>query len=85
MTDAEKFYSILTDCKNPLHWLFRNNADFLNLAKYLTDAGVTAQSWIPVTERLPETGESVLVYRGPDTLMNVDYRLGPGLCAVYAF
>lgn len=34
------------------------------VADYLLDNGVTIQRWIPVTERLPEQGQEVIVYDG---------------------
>lgn len=34
------------------------------VADYLLDNGVTIRQWIPVTERLPERGQEVIVYDG---------------------
>ena len=34
------------------------------MADYLLSNGVTFQKWIPVTERLPEHGQEVIVYSG---------------------
>lgn len=36
----------------------------LALADHLIAHGVTVQEWIPVTERLPEQGQEVIVYSG---------------------
>lgn len=33
------------------------------LAEYLISAGLTVQTWIPVTERLPNAHDSCIVYR----------------------
>ena len=35
------------------------------LADYLVKNGVTVQEWIPVTDRLPEIGRSVIAYNAP--------------------
>ena len=38
--------------------------EIANIADHLLANGVTVQRWIPVTERLPEDGEIVLIYDG---------------------
>lgn len=46
-------YWLLEDSNNPLHFLFRENADFKKLAEYLHSCGVSRSrprsgEWIPV-------------------------------------
>lgn len=42
------------------------------VADYLLDSGVTVQEWIPVDDRLPESFESVLVFR--DGKVTIDHH-----------
>lgn len=43
------------------------------VADHLIANGVTIQRWIPVTERLPEPFEAVLVYDSSDKYVSVAY------------
>lgn len=43
-----------SECDEDLEWM----------ADHLIANGVTIQKWIPVTERLPECGQEVIVYSG---------------------
>lgn len=54
----EKLIKVLTDDNCPMLYMQGEVAD---LADYLIASGVTVQKWIPVTERLPETEDLVLV------------------------
>lgn len=57
MTDRERLLQILNVPIYP-----HENVDPLEaVADYLLDNGVTFQKWIPVTERLPENDEVVLI------------------------
>lgn len=49
-------------CKTPIGHCDRCGLD--RLADHLLANGVTIQKWIPVTERLPETGKRIIVCRG---------------------
>lgn len=51
----EKLIAIIDDCRTYV-------AKKEELADHLIDNGVTVQKWIPVTERLPEVGEVVLIF-----------------------
>lgn len=63
MDVREKIVELLQDANNPVWKWFPNNMAMLQLADYLIENGVTVQEWIPVTERLPEDGQSVLTYK----------------------
>lgn len=57
-----ELYFILTDEKNPLHFLFRSNKDFLVLSEYLDSCGVSKSRpddgvWIPVYDPAALFGE----------------------------
>lgn len=57
-------YYLLIDGSNPLHFLFRSNSDFNELAKYLHSCGVQAPKfgeWIPVHD--PFNTEIIMFYR----------------------
>ena len=58
MDVREKLVELLTEfygC-DPMYY----DVDALAIAQHLITHGVTVQEWIPVTERLPESGEWVL-------------------------
>ena len=61
MDVREKLFTLFQDCNNPSWKWFPNNAEMLKLIDYLIAHGVTVQEWIPVTERLPNHWEDVLV------------------------
>ena len=65
MDVREKLVEILQDEKNPVWRWFPNNASMMQLADYLVANGVTVQEWIPVKDRLPEIGRSVIAYNAP--------------------
>ena len=54
----------------------RLDYSFEDVADHLIRNGVTVQEWIPVTERLPNPFESVLVFR--DGKISIDYNEGNG-------
>lgn len=69
--DLMDLYHALEDCNNPLHFLFRNNADFLVMASYLNQCGFSRSRnqtgvWIPVInlhECVDRPGDLVLYYK----------------------
>ena len=62
MDIKEKLIELIIDAK-------RTNPEKCSFTEYLADYliahGVTAQEWIPVTERLPVIGRSVIAYNAP--------------------
>ena len=58
MTDREKLIEILRVLIFPHELVDPTEA----LADYMLDNGVVVQQWIPVTERLPEIQQKILVY-----------------------
>jgi hypothetical protein len=69
MTDREKLLSLIGEMQD--HGLYYGEHGFgiqvenERLADHLIQSGVMGQRWIPVTERLPEEGRSVIVYNAP--------------------
>ena len=66
MNDREKLIELLDNFNYELSDYIGNNKfividNHTELADHLIANGVTVQRWIPVTERLPEDGEIVLV------------------------
>ena len=64
MDVREKLFTLFQDCNNPSWKWFPNNAEMLKLIDYLIAHGVTVQEWISVKDRLPEDGETVLIWSG---------------------
>ena len=59
----EKLVEILDEIHHkPLGKTYRERLE--TIADHLIAGGVTIQRWIPVTERLPEQGQEVIVYSG---------------------
>lgn len=64
-------YFALGDAKNPLHFLFRSNSDFLVMASYLNSCGFSRSKnqtgvWIPVIDPhdyVDHPGDLVLYYK----------------------
>lgn len=69
--EIEDLYFTLSDSKNPLWFLFRNNSDFLVMASYLNSCGFSRSRnqtgvWIPVInphESVDRPGDLVLYYK----------------------
>lgn len=66
--DLTDLYFALTDANNPLHFLFRNNSDFLVMASYLNQCGFSRRKnqtgvWISVPD--PVYSEYTLYYKCP--------------------
>lgn len=64
--DLSDLYFALEDSKNPLHFLFRNNSDFLTMASYLNQCGFSRSRnqtavWIPVLD--PTDSEIIIYYK----------------------
>ena len=58
MTDREKLIELIIDAKRT----DQETGGFTeHLADHLIANGVTVQQWIPVTERLPESGKCVII------------------------
>ena len=57
----EKLIELLINSPG-LETLFGDKEEFAKNADWLIANGVTVQKWIPVSERLPESGEYVMVY-----------------------
>ena len=63
MDVREKLVELLTEfygC-DPMYY----GVDALAIAQHLITHGVTVQEWIPVKDRLPEIGRSVIAYNAP--------------------
>lgn len=59
MTDREKLIALYNRLEDEGLACIAGKADMADL---MIANGVTVQTWIPATERLPEDGETVLVY-----------------------
>ena len=59
-SDRDKLVELMKPVLNNKYLDKSNWIDFM--AEWLVANGVTVQKWIPVTERLPEAGKTVLVY-----------------------
>jgi hypothetical protein len=56
MTEREKLFGLIT-----IGGFFSRSADAEKCVDHLIANGVTVQKWVPVTERLPESGVHVLL------------------------
>ena len=72
MDVRKNMIELLQDENNPVWRWFPNNAAMMQLADYLIQNGVTVQEWISVDDRLPESFESVLVFR--DGKITIDHH-----------
>lgn len=62
--DLVDLYFALENAKNPLHFLFRNNSDFLVMASYLNQCGFSRSRnqtgvWVPV---LDQTDSEIIMF-----------------------
>ena len=62
MDVREKLVELLQDANNPVWIWFPNNMAMMQLSDYLISNGVTVQEWIPVDDRMPENGDTVLCF-----------------------
>lgn len=66
MPEKEKLAELISDFLGYLPWGEINSRTGEELADYLLKNGVRLESrrWIPVSERLPEYGQEVIIYTG---------------------
>lgn len=64
MKYKEKLIEILESAESAIYWNSEDKGFIQKITDHLLSNGVTFQNWIPVTERLPEHGQEVIVYSG---------------------
>ena len=54
MTDREKLIELLESAESAIYWNSEDEGFLHKIANHLLANGVTIQTWIPVTDRLPD-------------------------------
>ena len=71
MADKEKLVELIVDAMPPCY----SDVFATQIADHLIANGVTVQEWIPVKDRLPERGQTVLVCGNRKGIYTAEFRM----------